>query len=49
MMAEHKQVRAFSPPDMKRRRSRAIAMALALVVFIVIVFITTIYKMKGGG
>ncbi len=49
MMADQRQVRAFSPQDMKRRRTRAIAMALALVAFIIIVFITTIYKLKGGG
>ncbi|MEO9167156.1 MAG: hypothetical protein ABI230_02010 [Aestuariivirga sp.] len=47
-MAKKVPVKAFSPEDMKRRRSRSVAMALALVAFVVIIFITAIVKMKGG-
>ncbi len=47
-MVERKPVVAFSPADMKRRKTRAIAMALLLVAFIVIIFITTVYKIKAG-
>ena len=48
MMIERKPVLAFSPEDMKRRRSRSIALALILVAFMVIVFITAVYKMSGA-
>jgi hypothetical protein len=47
-MAADRKVPAFSPQDMKRRKTRAIVMALALVAFIVIVFVTTIMKIKAG-
>ena len=47
-MAERKPVLAFSPEDMRRRRSRNIALALALLAFIVIIFVTAIYKMGGA-
>jgi hypothetical protein len=47
-MIERKPVLAFSPEDMKRRRSRSIALALILVAFMVIVFITAVYKMSGA-
>ena len=47
-MVERKPVAAFSPDDMKRRRTRAIFMALILVAFMVIVFVSTVYKIKAG-
>ena len=47
-MAKKVPMKAFSPEDMKRRRSRSVAMALALVAFVIIIFITAIVKMKGG-
>ena len=47
-MVERKPVLAFSPEDMKRRRSRSVALALVLVAFMVIIFITAIYKMSGA-
>ena len=47
-MVDRIPVKAFSPEDMKRRRSRSIATAIALLAFIVIVFITSIVKMGGG-
>jgi hypothetical protein len=43
-----RQVQAFSPEDMKRRRSRSVALAVVLLALLVIVFITTIYKIKQG-
>ena len=48
MAADNRKVPAFSPQDMKRRKTRAIVMALALVAFIAIVFITTIVRMSGN-
>ena len=47
-MVDNRKVPAFSPADMKRRRTRAIITALALVAFIVIIFITTVMKIKAG-
>ena len=47
-MAKNKPAVAFSPEDMKRRKTRALVMALLLVAFMVIIFITTIYKIKAG-
>ena len=47
-MVERKPVVAFSPDDMKRRKTRALVMALILVGFMVIVFVTTVYKIKAG-
>ncbi|MEP6826642.1 MAG: hypothetical protein ABJA10_01065 [Aestuariivirga sp.] len=47
-MVERKSVTAFSPDDMKRRKTRALVMALILVGFMVIVFVTTVYKIKAG-
>ena len=47
-MDERKPVVAFSPDDMKRRKTRALVMALILVGFMVIVFVTTVYKIKVG-
>jgi len=48
MAADNRKVPAFSPQDMKRRKTRAIVMALALVAFIAIVFVSTILKIKAG-
>ena len=45
-MADRKPVVAFSPEDMKRRKSRALVMALVLVAIMAIFFVTTIYIMK---
>ena len=47
-MVERKSVAAFSPDDMKRRKTRAFVMALILAGFMVIVFVTTVYKIKAG-
>ena len=47
-MAKRKPVVAFSPEDMKRRRTRAVIMALVLVAIMVMFFVTTIYKIKTG-
>ena len=47
-MVERKPVIAFSPADMKRRKTRALIMALLLVAFIVIIFVSTVYKIKAG-
>jgi hypothetical protein len=43
-----KRVVAFSPEDMKRRRTRSLIMAGILVGLIILFFVTTIYKMKQG-
>ena len=47
-MVERKPVVAFSPEDMKRRKTRALVMALILVGFMAIVFVTTVFKIKAG-
>ncbi len=47
-MVERKPVIAFSPEDMKRRKSRALAMAFLLMAFMVIIFVSTVYKIKVG-
>ena len=47
-MADRVPVKAFSPEDMKRRRSLSVAMALALIAFVVIIFIPAIFKLNGG-
>ena len=47
-MADRKPVVAFSPEDMKRRKSRALVMALVLVAIMAIFFVTTIYKISEG-
>lgn len=47
-MVEHKPLIAFSPDDMKRRKTRAVFMALMLVALIVIIFVSTVYKIKVG-
>ena len=47
-MVERKPVVAFSPDDMKRRKTRALVMALILVGFMLIVFVTTVFKIKAG-
>ena len=39
---------AFSPEDLKRRKTRAVFMALMLVALIVIIFVSTVYKIKAG-
>jgi len=46
-MVDKTPVKAFSPEDMKRRRSRSIFTAVALVVFMIIIFITSVVKMGG--
>jgi signal peptidase I len=43
-----KHIVAFSPEDMKRRRTRSLVLAAILVGFIVLFFVTTIYKIKSG-
>lgn len=47
-MVERKPVVAFSPEDLKRRKTRAVAMAFLLVAFMVIIFVSTVYKIKVG-
>ena len=47
-MVERKTVAAFSPEDLKRRKSRAVVMAFLLVAFMVIIFVSTVYKIKVG-
>ena len=47
-MVERKTVAAFSPEDMKRRKTRAVVMAFLLMGFMVIIFVSTVYKIKAG-
>ncbi len=47
-MVERKTVIAFSPEDMKRRKSRALVLALVLIALMVIIFVSTVYKIKVG-
>ena len=47
-MAERKPVVAFSPEDMKRRKTRALIMALVLVAIMVMFFVTTVYKISSA-
>ena len=47
-MVERKPVIAFSPEDLKRRKSRSLFTALLLVAFMVIIFVSTVYKIKEG-
>ncbi len=45
-MADNKPVVAFSPEDMKRRKTRALVMAVILVGLVILFFVTTIYKVQ---
>ena len=47
-MEAKKPIIAFSPEDLKRRRSRAKVMAWCLVALIVLFFITTMVQMGGN-
>jgi hypothetical protein len=48
-MEEKKPVIAFSPEDLKRRRSRAKVMAWCLAALIVLFFVTTLVNLGGAG
>lgn len=48
-MENKKPVTAFTPEDMKRRKSRAKVMAWCLVGLMVLFFVTTLVNLGGAG
>jgi hypothetical protein len=47
-MNEKRNVEAFSPQDMARRRKRSVVMAIVLGVLMLLFFITTIVRLGGN-